>query len=814
MIEFHGMRLRESVAVEILRQVDWSATPVGAPAGWPDALKTALQLCMNSHFPMTLGWGPGLVTFYNDGYVPIMGSKHPAAFGRPALEVYAELGEFLSIRTQAILQHGEQFYDENALLMLDTGRGPVEAYFTFCYSPVADEGGRICGALSVATDTTASVLYQRRTDTVIALNETLAQHRWHDPVGPALARGLRGNADDFAQFALYGAGADGVLRALLSHPSDLAGDLAAGGAIQRAIAAARDSGGRIKVNRVDERRFVVTLTDDAAFGGDAFALAVQPADHVDARSGYQEFLRMAAEAVSNAVYRMLSDQQVYADVNRRLDQRERMYRLLFEHSQDGIFVCDGGSGFLMVNPGACRMLGYSEAELLALDRAEVMVDEDGTATRALAERSEHGRFTGVLKMRRRDGTEFVADLSSVAFLDPEAGEMRSLTLFRDATDRLRAQDRITAAARLEAVGQLTGGISHDFNNLLNVIIQGAEDLVGTVSGDAGESAELVLTAALQAAALTRQLLAFSRQQPLERRAVDVADTVAAVAEILRRGIGETVEVVIDVAPDTVAHVDPSLLQSAVLNLAINARDAMPGGGRLTIDGAVMELDEAASRELGIAPRDYVVLTVTDTGVGIAPEHLPRVIEPFFTTKPPGQGTGLGLSVVFGFAQQSGGTLQMRSELGSGTRVSLYLPSARQPPPAAMAAEAGEAPAVAGRRLLVVEDNDLLAAMLTRVLEGAGHQVTVCGSGEAALQQLDGPERYDLMITDIVLGAGMDGWTLAGRVQQRHPEMPVVTMSGYAPPAAGDPVGRPQLPTLQKPFRPKQVLALIQELLAS
>jgi two-component system cell cycle sensor histidine kinase/response regulator CckA len=156
---------------------------------------------------------------------------------------------------------------------------------------------------------------------------------------------------------------------------------------------------------------------------------------------------------------------------------------------------------------------------------------------------------------------------------------------------------------------------------------------------------------------------------------------------------------------------------------------------------------------------------------------------------------------------------MRSELGRGTRVSLYLPSARQPP-AAMAAEVGEAPAVAGRRLLVVEDNDLLAAMLTRVLEGAGHQVTVCGSGEAALQQLDGPERYDLMITDIVLGAGMDGWTLAGRVQQRHPEMAVVTMSGYAPPADGDSVGRPQLPTLQKPFRPKQVLALIQELLAS
>lgn len=813
MIDFHGMRLRESEASSTLVKVDWSATSVGSPEQWPDALKTALQLCLNSRFPMTLGWGPDLVTFYNDGYLPIMGAKHPSAFGRPALEVYAELEAFLRPRTEAILRNGEQFYDEDALLVLETGRGPVEAYFTFCYSPVADERGRIHGVLSVATDVTATVLYRRRTDTVVALTEALAQHRLSDSVGPVVARALRGNPDDFARFALCSAESGGALRTLLAHPEEFAADLVDTGALQRTVATCRDSDRRVSVDRLGERTFALTLANDATLGGRAFTIAVQPADHVAVDAGYPDFLQMTADTVGYAVERILSDQKVYAEVNRRLDQRERLYRLLFEHSQDGIVVCDGDGRFLMANPGACRMLGRSEAEVLALDRADVVEDEDGSLTRALAERGDHGRFTGTLKMRRRDGTVFPVDLSSVTFVDDASGEQHSLALFRDATDRLHAQDRITATARLEAVGQLTGGISHDFNNLLNVIIQGAEDVVDRVEGEAGESARLVLNAAVQAAALTRQLLAFSRQQPLERRAVDLAETVADVAEILRRGIGEAVDVVIDVQPGTLAFVDPSLLQSAVLNLGINARDAMPGGGHLSIGGAPEALDEAAAREVGVpSPGDYVVLTVADTGVGIPQEQLPRVVEPFFTTKPPGQGTGLGLSMVFGFAQQSGGALQVRSDLGRGTRVSLYLPAAgRDPAPERVDGDPGE-PVTAGRRLLVVDDNEMLASMLCRVLEGAGHQVRICDSGEAALQLLDGPERFDLVITDIVLGAGMDGWTLARHVQERRPGMPVVTMSGYAPPSDDDPAGPPRLPALQKPFRPKQVLALIEELL--
>ena len=335
---------------------------------------------------------------------------------------------------------------------------------------------------------------------------------------------------------------------------------------------------------------------------------------------------------------------------------------------------------------------------------------------------------------------------------------------------------------MEAIGQLTGGVAHDFNNLLQVIRGNLELLQRSVEGD--ERGELRLKNAIfgaeRAAQLTRQLLAFARRQPLEPKVVNLSRLVSDMADLLRRTLGESIEVETVVAGglwNTIA--DPAQVESALLNLALNARDAMPTGGRLTVEITNAVLDEAYARNANdVAPGQYVMLAVTDTGDGMSEEVRARVFEPFFTTKTEGKGTGLGLSMVYGFVKQSNGHIQIYSEPGSGTTVKIYLPRSRQPETAPAPPPPPETTADRGLTILVVEDEAAVREAAVAMLDELGYRALEAVDAQSALALVEGGAEIDLVFTDVVMPGPLRTREFAQALKALRPELPVLFTSGY------------------------------------
>ncbi len=363
--------------------------------------------------------------------------------------------------------------------------------------------------------------------------------------------------------------------------------------------------------------------------------------------------------------------------------------------------------------------------------------------------------------------------------------------FRDITPVRDLAEQLAQAQRLEAIGQLTGGIAHDFNNLLTVVLGGSEALLEDheLSTDARAMASLVREAAVRGAELTNRLLAFARRQVLEPRAVDVGDTFAAVVPLLRRTIGEHIELTTHVAEELpAALVDPGQLEHAIINLAVNARDAMPEGGRLVLEAARVTVDvELIGSHAHIVPGDYVTVTVSDNGAGIDSDVLPKLFDPFFTTKPEGVGSGLGLAMVWGFVHQSDGHVTVYSEPGIGTTIRMYLPVAE---PDAVREQAITAQRVAPPRgdahILLVDDDPLVEHFAAAHLRAHGYTVTVASSGPAALAALERIGRPDLLFTDVIMPGGMTGKDLAEAARERWPDLPVLYTSGYTDDVLFDP----------------------------
>ena len=382
--------------------------------------------------------------------------------------------------------------------------------------------------------------------------------------------------------------------------------------------------------------------------------------------------------------------------------------------------------------------------------------------------------------------------------------------------RLLAQ-RLTESERLNAIGQLTGGVAHDFNNLLTVILGNAEALAEKLTWDRDlrQLAEMTAKAAERGAELTNRLLAFARRQPLDPKVQDINLQVAQMEGLLRRTLGEHVEIRMVCAPGLWrAMVDPGQLESAVLNLCINARDAMPDGGRLTIETANVVLDQDyAARQGEVEPGPYVLLAVSDSGVGMDGATLERAVEPFFTTKEVGKGSGLGLSMVYGFAKQSKGHIRIYSEPGHGTTVKLYLPRAADEAPADLAKEIAAPPEKGSERVLLVEDDDLVRTHVCDHLLGLGYEVVAVANGPQALEVLLRGEHYDLLFTDVVMPGGMSGLQLAEEGRRLRPDLPVLFTSGYTENAINH-QGRlePGVQLLQKPYRRQELAAKVRQAL--
>lgn len=379
----------------------------------------------------------------------------------------------------------------------------------------------------------------------------------------------------------------------------------------------------------------------------------------------------------------------------------------------------------------------------------------------------------------------------------------------EVAERERAEAALLHAQKLQAVGMLAGGVAHHFNNLLSVVLgnlhmarrnmESGKDIARYLAGAAA--------GAQRGAEVVKQLLTFSRQQVLETRVIDVAGWLEAASRLMASTLRGDINVEVKVAGSLwPVRVDPAQLELALLNLAVNARDAMPDGGTLRITAHNQMIEDA---RLGLNG-DYVVIEVADTGEGVAPQVLPRVFEPFFTTKGPGGGSGLGLSQVHGFINQSGGAVDLNSVVGQGTTVSLYLPAAGEAVTAVSAEPAHHHPAGASGRVLVVDDDMEVADLAGQLLEGCGYAVKLVHRAKAALDLLDSGEKVDLLFTDIIMPGGMNGVQLAEEVRRRFPALPILLSTGYSDATAG--AAAKGLPIIAKPYNADTLCALLGELL--
>jgi len=467
---------------------------------------------------------------------------------------------------------------------------------------------------------------------------------------------------------------------------------------------------------------------------------------------------------------------------------ESILNSTFNTMAEGVLVVDRAGTIVLSNPAAVRMFQLHPGNTLDdIKTQNSFVERDGTTLISPSELPTARTLSGLtfdrreVVVRRGDRRETVSLMVSGRPLRNRDGQITGAAMvYQDVTDALETERLLQQAQKLDAIGKLTGGVAHDFNNMLTIITGSIETLIEDVQDRpaAAELAALIGRAADRCTELIRHLLAFARKQPLRPRDIDVNSTVLDIAKLLRPTLGEQTEIRAILDDDTlVAHVDSAQLANSLVNLAINARDAMPDGGKLLLETSLAVLDEAyAAANPGVVPGGYIMVAVSDTGSGMPAEVRDRAFEPFFTTKEASQGSGLGLSMVYGFAKQSGGHVKIYSEEGHGTTVRLYLPPAR--------AEAQIAPVTHGpmpfgtETILVVEDDPLVHDFVLAQLHSLGYTTIAVKNGAAALAIVTSGRAFDLLFTDIIMPGGMTGKELADEVRRLRPRMRLLYTSGY------------------------------------
>ena len=473
-----------------------------------------------------------------------------------------------------------------------------------------------------------------------------------------------------------------------------------------------------------------------------------------------------------------------------LMESEWRFRMVIQGVTDYAIFMLGQDGYITNwNLGAQRIHQYTAAEIVGQHFSRFYSEEEqlrGEPARNLQVAAYEGKSVVEGWRVRRDGSLFWASVVIEAIRDEVGTLVGFVKITRDITERReaqasreRAQEQLAQSQKMEALGQLTGSIAHDFNNLL-MIVSGHAQLLRRRLTDPKhlQAIDAVHSAANRGESLTRQLLAFSRRQPLNPVITDLKERVEAVHEMLLGSLRGNVPLKCDIPADIwTVEVDIAELELALVNIAVNARDAMPGGGIITLSARNVTLKK--SDGIDQLEGDFVALAMTDTGVGIAPDVLPKIFEPFFTTKPLGKGTGLGLAQVYGFSRQSGGTVVATSTIGSGTTITIYLPRKHAAQVAATAAPPAK-PIVPGQgTILVVEDNAEVAVVTASLVEQLGYRTVSASNATDALNKLQGDEKIDLVFSDVVMPGSMNGFALAQEVGNRYPRIPVVLTSGYS-----------------------------------
>ena len=530
--------------------------------------------------------------------------------------------------------------------------------------------------------------------------------------------------------------------------------------------------------------------------------------------------RFLASVVIDAIYengeligfakitRDITERNVAADA---LKESERHFRLLVSGVTDyALYMLDPTGIVTNWNAGGQRIKGYLPEEIIGQHFSRFYSAADqaaGRPARALRLAVENGRYEEDGWRVRKDGTFFWASVVIDPIRDEDGELLGFAKITRDISERREAQlnlekiqRQLAESQKLDALGQLTGGVAHDFNNLLMIISGNLHTLRKLAGNDAkGVRAVQAIEAASQrGASLTRQLLTFARRQSLNPQTVDPADRIRSVREVLDAALGGSVQLIIDVADGIwPVMVDSAEFETALVNLVINARDAMPDGGSVTVRASNICIDD------GNRKGDHVAIKVEDTGVGIAPDIVVKVFDPFFTTKPIGKGTGLGLSQVHGFAHQAGGTVAVASELGKGTSFTICLPRSERPIENADT----EVSAIGSGTVLLVEDNPDVANASTALLEQLGYSVRWVSDADAALREVEG-DGIDLVFSDIVMPGKMDGLSLARAIKLKHPALPILLATGYSEAAQN---ARADFPILRKPYQLHELSRALEQL---
>jgi len=491
----------------------------------------------------------------------------------------------------------------------------------------------------------------------------------------------------------------------------------------------------------------------------------------------------------------------------KVEARTRERDHLWNVSQDLMLVADQSGAFLSVNPAWTATLGWLERELVGQGLEWLEHPDDGARTRAeLARLVDIGVTPGFEnRLRHKDGSYRWISWTAVRDQGLIYAVGRDVSAERQAQEALQVTaDQLRQSQKMEAVGQLTGGIAHDFNNLLTGIIGGLDivkrRLAAGRSGDVDRFIDAAVASANRAAGLTNRLLAFSRRQALDLKPLDLRQLIDVLQDLLRRTLGERIDIHLRIADDLwIAEGDVNQIEIALLNLAINARDAMPEGGVLSIEAANVVVDSRASQqEDGLTPGDYVVMRVRDTGVGMAPDVMTRAFDPFFTTKPMGHGTGLGLSMVYGYAKQTRGHVQLDSAEGEGTTVALYVPRYSGDAPIIVPTDP-DAQLPARETVLVVEDDPAVRLMVIEALRELGYTTIEAADDRAAMPVLESEQQIDLLVTDVGL-PGLNGRQIADFARLQRKNLRVLFITGYAEDAAmRDGFLEPGMEILAKPF---------------
>ena len=530
--------------------------------------------------------------------------------------------------------------------------------------------------------------------------------------------------------------------------------------------------------------------------------------------------KFLASDVIDAIYedgQLVGFAKITRDITERnkaadaLKESERHFRLLVNGVTDyALYMLDPNGIVTNWNAGGLRIKGYSPEEIIGQHFSRFYSPADqaaGRPARALQLAVENGRYEEEGWRVRKDGTFFWASVMIDPIRDDDNRLLGFAKITRDISERREAQlnleriqRQLAESQKLDALGQLTGGVAHDFNNLL-MVITGHVHMLKKIAGNDAKSLraiQAIETATQRGASLTRQLLTFARRQSVNPQPIDLRDSIHSVREVLDTGLGSAVQLRINL-DDGIwpVMVDPAELETALVNLIINARDAMPDGGSVSVRASNVHIDN------GTRKGDHVAIEVKDTGVGIPPDIMGKVFDPFFTTKPIGKGTGLGLSQVHGFAHQAGGTVAVASELGKGTTFTVCLPRGQL----GIAPAEAETRSIASGTVLLVEDNPDVATASADLLEQLGYSVRWVSDAEAALKELD-RDGIDLVFTDIVMPGKTDGLGLARAIKQKHPGVPILLATGYSEAARNAPA---DFSILRKPFRLHELSRALSEL---